>query len=501
MRGEFDFHIIEEPSIGRNSNSSRSFFDSRKDLLYIAEDLDGDSLSNATTHEFSHFLLHAGSPYGSFVDSVNWCEQRLLFDCVGRFKNANISVPSPFYEFANRVFKGRWSFFSSATKRFAEAAVRDYIQPWSVLSHIENVMESRNLASVRRETEASAFSYLLRAEGIITQNMGMAVGEEAIHPDQALINCFHDNDSACPEVQVLGHGTDRIGATHIFESMAVLAEKDHLAVMSIRTQPEYGFLYFTHYLAPTIAEYAQGRPIVLPDGNLKIRNDISSERFELFARAFAAVCDLALFSPIGPVYAPLRKKFPERALLWMQMHPGWRVLQGLRDIQTLAPFMEDLSTGLGRLQSHLCKENFWIEPQNFYDAALSFTTQSNIENMQRHLAFMSLRASHPLLLFKLHLQEEATTTERLAMEKCFLENMPWVHMPNSGFAIRDRDDLLRRIVTYFMSSSSDQLMFKKKLDAITCIPASIDYGRYFSNMKNASEFAGLLRSSLYGPIK
>jgi hypothetical protein len=500
MKRDSSFHIIEPGGKrDRSSATSRSYYDSRKDIIYVAH---GSNESAATNHEVSHYLMHVGTPYGAFVDSLEWSETRYVISCLKHFERNGIQVPVPLYEFANRVFKGRWSFFSPKSKRIAEEAVNKYIRPWSALIHTGNLLEGRKLKSVTRGTAVDAFGYLLRSEAIIREQLGRSIGEPNVAPTESDIDSRNTNFAACPEV---GGREQRhhVGARYIYESMAVLAERDVESALDMGEAPEYGYLYFVRVMLPVMAVFdGQNNLALNPDGAPLHRKDISRDRFTLYHRAFAAICDLALFSPIGMPYASLRDKFPVKSFLWPQVHPGHRILQGLLDIETLADEMEDLASGVDKLQSFLCEQKLWIEPEYFYEAASLFPVEdSTPEGIKRHLAFMALRREHPLLLYKIHLRETLTETEEHALHKFFFANRPWMHTPRFGYVIVDRKDLLTRASRFFVESANDQIMFGPKFDAASCLPSEIEYSNYFANVRDAADFGELLRADVYAAVE
>ena len=49
--------------------------------------------------------------------------------------------------------------------------------------------------------------------------------------------------------------------------------------------------------------------------------------------------------------------------------------------------------------------------------------------------------------------------------------------------IGDHDDLLGRIVRYFMASATDAILFGSEFVPKDAVPGSIDYSKYFGNIK------------------
>jgi len=84
------------------------------------------------------------------------------------------------------------------------------------------------------------------------------------------------------------------------------------------------------------------------------------------------------------------------------------------------------------------------------------------------------------------------------METFFANSQPWLYHPRGplkGFFCRDADDLLKRLINYFLPSAIEELLYSETFNAEICVPDGIDYSRYISNAPTRKA-AGLFLSNL-----
>jgi hypothetical protein len=496
----FEFKLVERTLRERRSGGAFSYFSARRNVLYVSRDhAEPDEQYAATFHELSHFLFHVATPYGLFLDATAQTEQRLFDRFFNALRQNEMPIPTPLGELINRLMTDQPE-TSSPREQFLANAIREILAPWSILAHLENIFEARKVESVARENAASAYRSLIKGEAILERELGEIFGTDAFSKLGSIIQSAtakqNEEFDACVLTNLYGSGTDRIGAAHIFEGLAKLAELDHGVIVHMREMPEYAYLYFAGFLLPALCEFSEsGDPIQLPNGRAKFRADRSPERQKLFARAFVVICDLALFTPIGPIYGTLRDQFPLAARHWGQLHPGWRVLHAIRMAEDCAARMADLRTGIQFAHQLLSDKFGWIEPDYFFEVASKTAPKNNW--MQRHLQAMSLRAENPERFFSYLLREDGSFESITDYIQKFA---PWMHIPwrYNGFIIKGPDDLLDRLIVYFRACALEEIIWEPHFRELQTVPSDIQYQDYFSNLQSPAAVARLLRESLIG---
>ena len=257
--------------------------------------------------------------------------------------------------------------FAAVALRVALDAVAELTLEWSDSVFLERLLEGTNVASVRRAREADV---LETARTIETQlldllpdsdlfDAGARVPARTTHAVLALQ--ARDGYAAPTGGLTIKFMNHPIGAMHVIEGFAQSLESGGSFQRVARSKRPQDYLsLWTH----SVVAY----------GIKRVDDSIAFNRMH---KTFAALCDLALFVPIGATYGRLRAK----TATWLDLQPGSRFLEALDVVAKDDLWIPDIPGELKDLHNRICARLNWRPPDDFLSLGASL----------RHRQFHRLR--------------------------------------------------------------------------------------------------------------
>jgi hypothetical protein len=162
-----------------------------------------------------------------------------------------------------------------------------------------------------------------------------------------------------------------------------------------------GYAVMTESQGDFLSEFAIARNVALYDEAFQVFRRIVSEglarsRLE-YVLTYLAICDLALASPIHPVYFGIGAE-----MSWRDLHPGWRFVRAAHTVAATGlidhhafPLDDQGHHAFALLQERVCNTRGWPTPSRLAKDILAF---DGAVPEARELAFEAYRASCGLRL-------------------------------------------------------------------------------------------------------
>jgi hypothetical protein len=338
--------------------------------------------ANVTAHEFCHYWMHVGTPYGFVLDELADLQVAAASLYCARIHSSEQRIPIPAVEVA-------WAFQEDRldVNRFAEfhELSVELTIPWTHDALLEQWLEGTDHGAVRASRLPKLLRWLIDFEA----------RSAAAHPDQGLFSAPPGERSEyqsqfvltwaefaekakVPPFPTIGpeHGVKRpLGARHIFEACAVHVETQD----SFWSSAAAGLL--TEYWS-LFAGFASCYPAKID----------SSYHMGRVLTTFMALADLALSTPIGGVYSRLRTD----NMTWRDLHPGWRFERLMRRLD-FNDWIEDIGDG-PKLQSLLSSRLGWPHPARFLSLGAALAASSGAATRHARACQLRLEADDRLIV-------------------------------------------------------------------------------------------------------
>jgi hypothetical protein len=274
---------------------------------------------------------------------------------------------------------------------------------------------------------------------------------------------------------------------HVFESAAKAVENDHRIIRDIRALPEYAWLFFHGISIPEFGDIRGDTLFV------KENWEPDQERSRLRRRGFYALAELALFTPMGPIYGEMRQDLPLQRRTWIDIHPGWRMIKALHTIERHMHLLRDFPTGYAEFQAVICEEQGWIHPERFLQSG--YEIEFDDHWVTRHKMASALKRELPAVFAETVLTPDGGAHES-HVSTFFAETRPLLYLGHHGYVFRGPDEHLKQIVTFFLSTWIDKLLFGDSASIIDCLPPGLEYRSLFANIDDPEAMARLVETAL-----
>jgi hypothetical protein len=430
-----------------------------------------DDISN---HEMNHLLAHASTPYGFFLQTLADLQTRVAADYFEQswLNLPELKIPLPVREFAQ-------------SRSVAHAAllpfVDQYVKPWSWLVFLERVFEGENLQSVREAKRRDIVRALNHFEELFTQRLlGKPLFDKdrtsrdeqsgllSERPLERLVEPAEYLDRpASNSGKWFGRDVFPLGAAHVMETLAQQVQSDYLSpgprpIEGDFDRPGAELYWFLYLQAGQM--YGIER-MKTPEGYRKLYNTI------------IALCDLALFTPVGPVYGRLRFG----GTTWNDINPAMRYARALQVVESVG-WIDDLATELKPFQNEVCQFFGWPTPDQCL--RLGATIEAHLPVWERHRDACELRLRNPLAFLII---------ERSHFYDDFLDrHLPVFYHANVGeVVIRSwkESESIELLINYFLSKWCWNLMIEGARDYATMLPPRLRFDRLnYPELKTPSDF-------------
>jgi hypothetical protein len=180
-------------------------------------------------------------------------------------------------------------------------------------------------------------------------------------------------------------------------------------------------------------------------------------------RTFQALAELALFTPIGYYYSPLRTKDME----WYDIHPGHRFMRALIIIAEFNIWIE-AEQDIIDYQNDLCEIMKWIKPRVFLEEAIKIK-ESDITFYNRHKNTCLFKLENNISFIDFEKNNRLTMMD--AHWLTFMEkNSPNLIINDVLQLGNNVDDILKFLYHYFLTTFTESIMFDDNLNYDDMIP-------------------------------
>jgi hypothetical protein len=467
---------VLKPFARPKGESEANWFSPKLQAMWV--DSAGASPQNATAHELSHVLLNAFTPYGNLIQELNYIQSNQVLNyCshVARIGRQKILVPV--YGFAKDFSSSPTLFESLGQRTDFGWLIAKFVRPWSHSWYLEQILEGESLPSVRAADQVAA----VRALNMCEDYAAAMLSDEQLFGSQSVpIRKFEQiipvqpTDSSPGERLIsqacfdLGwRSTENrkpLGAKHIFEGHAqrygqLFGGPDPEEEDLVST--DFGHFYLWCW-ASLLQEFFK---------TLGSTRDPTAAEFKQVMNTFWALCDLALFTPLGVVYGRLRT----RKLTWVDVHPGWRFMTAMGQLASIG-WLTDLFGDFSRFQNRICQQLGWPAPERFIELG----SQLIESNFLMHRDACLMRTTHPCP----YLQEDLS---RPSMVKLISDHMPIYHSSQGDdLVIRGEtaEECTRVLLNYFLPQICWQIMMHEQLDYEALLPRTLRIDHVFSNVQS-----------------
>jgi hypothetical protein len=484
MVADDDWPPLSVASIAARRHSEEGSYSHHGDVLRRPSGK-GDLSADVTTHELSHFWLTASTPYGLFLHELSDLQAHhgLMYCRAARLMGSPVVVPS--YRAASMLRRGdsSWITEHQLDGAFYESAFKRFVRVWADATFIEDVFEGGLMAG--QQPVPSALSALHRSEREVrairsdsdvfdTSDMPEPVSDYQLN----LLKVWHDlmleegmNDAACPSAIAEGV-TIPLGASHLFEGLATQMEAWAARDPELprrKANTEYFLLWFLFFTKLDIGK-----------GSSPSR----SEWFQMLL-VFAAIGELALFTPVGQLYARLRND----QMTWLDIHPGFRffrildVLEHLewpRSAQHIATFQSAISRMLG-----------WPDPERFLRLGATIVGSSPV--YARHAEACRLRLDRPSRLVMAPDDFDFQALTQLLIDFGPMQVIDGRRTIVPGNSIERK---LTYVVDYFVSDLVHEVMMGGSPSLLRSVPPGISDGELFENITSERALVDIIVEAL-----
>ena len=432
---------------------------------------------DVSSHELSHFWLHASTPYGLVLDELAEAQQRATLEYCQRLHSAGRRIPISAVEVARRMLRGQVD-RSHPDHALLHEVVQTHVVPWSHEAFLERWLEGADAKSVRTTDLSRTLRWLVDFE---EQSRRIRPDEELFsdRPPQfsdyqrRLVRMWgevaEEHPEKAPRFPTTGPDQRPLGAAHLFEAHAQLSERTNQEFWSSAADDTRAFYW------GLLGAFMQRFPGKVHD----------ADSFASMVATFIAVVELALMVPVGRVYGRMR----DDQMLWFDLHPGWRcagLLNGIEDADWLVEDGEAVPQLLGRLS----RRRGWKSPERFLElgAALEPVTQP----IARHAAACRARLEEPdLLVVPRALPDRARAVTFLN------EHLPiMIRGAESVVPGADTSERLGRLLNFTVACTTVMVMQRGRFDLDALFPPGLDFTNIFSNITDREQLLAIFDDAL-----
>ncbi|HEV2705541.1 MAG TPA: hypothetical protein VGV59_06425 [Pyrinomonadaceae bacterium] len=471
--------VDDWPSLVRPSYThENNWYSYKLNTIWLEGISDSASGYDIAAHELSHYLLHVFTPYGAFLDELNNMQQnQVLGHCIDVLNYFRDKVQYPVYAFAKDLLTSQGRAQTCVKDpEFLQAVIKKYVNPWAHSGRLENILEGNNTPNVRAALEGDFLSSLRAVESYCDSYLydDDALFEQPVQDNPSLpprrfpepINTGTGGEQnyACTRIEWGDRQTYPVGAIHIIESLAQLSESFNEDTWYRLYRSATGHPYLMLWLLTNMKLASQ-----LPD---------SREGFGRLLNTYRALCDLAMFVPLGIIYGRLRPK----GAAWFDLHPGCRFMVALDAVPKVG-WVENLEHDLDHFQKAICRETGWPEPEQF----LKLGAQLKHPEFLAHRDACRLRLQHP----SAHLDAGLKVIE----DDGFVEkHLPLTYLSTHGeLAVRGTGaQALSLIMGFFLPQLCRAIMLKPELNYQEMLPQHIQFEGLFANIKSTDDWLELI---------
>lgn len=457
-------------SVGSKENS----FNHKLDTIHVDER--GPNRGKVATHELDHFLLHAFTPFGAFLDELAVIQRSITEHYCEAIYDMRDVIRHPAYTFAERFNDNTEP--KGIPREVYGRLFGSFVRPWSKAVFLEEVLEGHDCASVVDATIEEGTDALHLCEELSSSAFPdaflFANGKSDIPKNSNPITPITPDENggcACPSGGRAG-ARHPIGASNLFESHAFYTEMRQDGVNQ-RALQQAAYrdpaLRYVGLAALTLAAYGHKRVRSKADG-------------ETVTQTLLALCDLALFTPIGAIYGRLRPK----KCTWGDIHPGYRFLLALDAVKVSEKWLEKGTHEKYReFQDRICYYFDWVKPADF----IRLGSQLKRKEFMRHqrACLVRERFANPFS-DEMHCGPQQTA---LLSENGPLLYASW-HGRHPQILAGDQTKPLPKLLEYFLRSFCWRVMTYDAFRLQDCLPKNLDYTMCFSNILTAGDFLKLL---------
>jgi hypothetical protein len=462
-------------------NSGKSFYDHRSNTVWIGNDVPQELFASVVAHELNHFLVHASTPYGWFLDECVALENNLVLsyclDHYHRYPPAPIDIP--IYDVAVLAAQDR-------THPFLRELCEKHTNPWSHVVFLQRLLEGEDSpdlveTTARQATQSFNLVEDLAREKNIVEQAGMEPAQ--LHRVAEFNDPELDKLRAMPFI-IFDKNEINLGARNVFESIAIHHESKDSIVSSLQAGSRTSY-------------WALWMHTVSKMGKDRVR---SEQDYARLVNTFYSLCDLALFVPAGAVYGRLRTE----DMQWFDLQPAARFMTALRQAATLG-WVEDLEKGMLPYQEWLSELLHWPSPKHFLElgAALPETDRRQSRHaracrirLENHSAFIVLGKE-----FEARSENPEEAPGLFSIRKFFADNRPMVYTPRLGRLIVEAEadsptEALSRLLDWFFVRFNYQIMRKGVFGYEELLPDDVQYDSIWRNIRSREELIATLQQAI-----
>lgn len=448
--------------------------------VLFAPDRGSLSDANVAAHELSHFWLHSSTPYGLVLDELSEIQTMNALRYCESFHQSDERVPIAAVDLGRAVLNQELE--STRFPHLADA-ITNHVVPWTHDVFLELWLEGANTKSVREGHLPKILRWLVDFEE----------RSRAFRPDEHLFEdvprSFSDyqrtfvrwwadwldrgdirSGSAYPTISSTSgeREPEPFGARHLMEAQAQLAE-----------HPDGDFWRG----ADTALRRLYWGTFASFVGRFPGEAD-TDEGFQSLASTFAALVELALFTPVGRVYG----RFREDSMTWLDLHPGWRYIRLVNTLKD-QDWIEGIDEAAPRLQWQLSRRLRWPAPDRFLELGAELSPVTG--ELTRHAAACRRRLEEPDRL----VYAVAMDADRVGE---FLNSYGPILIRESssaviGSTVKER---LQRLLSYALATVAWNVMRQGQLRREELFPPGLDFANVFDNIKSQEEFMPMLYEAL-----
>jgi hypothetical protein len=456
----------------RPSVTPENWYSARTDVIWI--EAPNREVARAAAHEVDHFVVHISTPYGVFIQQLADLQRQAVIQyCVEVNKPAAGGIFYP-VSYLDREWPNPPALdkLSVTAKRLQRDALDVLMPGWWERLLLEQVLEGADSPAILTATEAEAIEAFHNVDGDLLgfySDNDLFESAPAVSRKAEAVAPFVDSiparfrvpeilrvvsGKACPTNARRGGRSAPVGAINMFEGHALVTQKgyDTLTMREIL------------FRDPTL-QYATA--LLAVTNSYGVKNLKSAADVQRVFSTIAALTDLALFTPIGPLYTRLRPK----GATWHDVHPGFRFFHAVEKAAKLNLWLERLDQVEYRdYQDRICLALDWPNPDQFVEIGCLLRE----DRFPRHRKACLTRREFPCLNFE---DTSGNAALAAAMKQLFAFQPPMVFVRALGHtSLRPNGALsLDQVITYFLETFTWDVMAEKQMNPRNCLPNMLDY--------------------------
>jgi hypothetical protein len=435
---------IEKNDIFLRQKNIQNWYDYRRNILCIDQRQDISIYSRAAAHEFSHFLMHSYTPYGLFLSENSFSQIKITWDFIRKYQDSlNLKTIFPIYKFSKSI--DTFSGISDDERKTIKNLINNKVRPCIDMFYLENILEGKKLHSVLKAKQKDAIDATISAEGEMYN-----IFRNFLKPLGVNKQIISENEKACPQI-TYNEESFPFGASHIIENLAVNEELLNKVLMK---QLAYG---------KKNLKYMSAENVVLTKYMERHTSKFSDNDYLKTHRTFQALAELALFTPIGYYYSPLRTE----NMTWYDIHPGHRFLRALFLIAEFNIWIEP-EQEITDYQNDLCEIMKWVKPSVFLEEAGKITvSELNFYNRHKNFCLFKLENNISFMDFEKNNRLSIDDSHWVSVVE---KNSPKLIIDNVLHLGNNVNDILEFLFNYLLTTFTESVMFEDKLDYDKMIP-------------------------------